>query len=144
MSIERTIERGRAAAERQMLDTFAAYAPSGRAVDPGTGMEGPGYTPRGTTHGKLQSQSRQGDTNTRTATVGSLERPVVEGGLHIPLSAPVPVAGAEGVGWEYECTDVAPASDPALVGRRWRVVDAPAKSFATARRLDVVEIPQEA
>jgi hypothetical protein len=30
--------------------------------------------------------------------------------------------------------------DPALLGRRFQVVSVPAKSFATARRLDVVEV----
>ena len=69
-------------------------------------------------------------------TVGGVERPVVEGGLHLPLDAELPA-----IGWHDICTAVGPSSDPALLGRRWEVVDVPAKSYATARRLDVAQIP---
>jgi hypothetical protein len=119
-------------AEATMQDTFTAYAYAWTKID---GLEEQTWTPQGTTRGKVSGRSRQGDTNTRTEDVGGVERPVVDGGLHIPLDAPVPERG-----WEYVCDAVGPASDPSLVGRRWRVVDVPAKSFATARRLDVVEV----
>lgn len=115
-----------------MLDTFTAYAYTWTTVD---GMEEQAWVAQGSTRGKVAGRSRQGDTNMRTETVGGVERPVVEGGLHIPLDALMPA-----VGWEYVCDAVGPASDPSLLGRRWRVVDVPAKSFATARRLDVVEV----
>jgi hypothetical protein len=52
----------------------------------------------------------------------------------------VPTAGDQGIGWEYLCTAVGAHDDPTLLGRRFLVVNAPAKSFATARRLDVVEV----
>jgi hypothetical protein len=70
-----------------------------------------------------------------------MERPVVEGGLHIPIDSPVPAVGKYGVGWEYVLTDLGPLTDPSLLNSRWLVVDAPAKSYATARRLDVVRLP---
>lgn len=128
------VERGRRAAEAQMLDTFTAYAYTWSTVG---GIEQQTWAAQGTTRGKAAGRSRESDPNTRTETIGGVERPVVEGGLHIPLTAPLPK-----IGWEYECTAVGPSSDPALLGRRWRVVDVPAKSHATARRLDVVEVPK--
>lgn len=122
----------RAQADSLMLDTFTAYAFETIEVD---GLDEQAWVEQYTTPGKVSGRSRDSDTNTRTVTVGGVERPVVDGGLHIPLDAPLPA-----IGWEYVCGAVGPASDPALVGRRWRVVDVPVKSFATARRLDVVEV----
>lgn len=126
----------RARADGMFLDTFTAYAFETITIDE---LQVQDWVGQGATSGKIAGPSAQaGDTNTRTVTVGGVERPVVEGGLHIPLSAPLPA-----IGWEYVCTAVGDASDPALLNRRWRVVDVPAKSYATARRLDVVEVPVE-
>jgi hypothetical protein len=127
-------------AESLMADTFTAYAPDGTTTD-AYGDEVPAYTPEGSTFGKVQGTTAR-DPITRTVVIGGVDRPVVEGGLQIPLSAPVPVAGPRGTGWEYVCTAVGPLSDPALLGTRWLVVNAPTKSYATARRLDVAEVPQ--
>lgn len=118
-----------------MTDTLAAYSPGPPGKD-ADGMEVPTTISQGSTFGKVSGRSRQGDTNTRYADVAGVSRPVVEGGVHIPLSAPVP-----SIGWTYVVTTVGPNSDPALQGRRYLVVDVPAKSHATARRLDVVEVP---
>lgn len=126
------LAQGRSAAESLMLDTFAAYSPTWTTVD---GLKVQSWVPQGSTAGKVSSRSRDSDTSTRFVTIGGVERPVLNGGLHIPLGAPLPA-----IGWEYVCTAVDAASDPSLLGRRWRVVDVPAKSFATARRLDVVEV----
>jgi len=124
-------------AESLMQDTFAAFEPTGRAATGPGGMEVTTFTPRGTTKGKAQAGSRQGgDVQTRTVRIGNVELPVIEGGLHIPIGSTVPA-----VGWEYECTVLGAASDPAMLNRRYRVVGVPAKSWATARRLDVVEVP---
>lgn len=122
------------AAEQEMVDTFTAYSPTTPTLD-ANGYEVPAFTSQGSTPGKVQARTRQGDTNVRTIRVGDVDRPVLEGGLHIPLSATVP-----SVGWEYACTAVGALSDPALLNRRYRVVDVPAKTYATARRLDVVLI----
>jgi hypothetical protein len=115
-----------------MLDDFTAYALTWTTVD---GIEEEAWTEQDVTRGKVSGRSRESDTNTRTVTVGGVERPVVEGGLHLPLDATLPA-----IGWEVVCTAVGPSTDPALLGRRWRVVDVPAKSYATARRLDVVSV----
>lgn len=128
------LTRGQQRAEALMLDTFEATATERTRVD---GFMQDTTVPKGTTRGTVSGRSREGDTNTRTAVVGGVERPVIEGGLRIPLGAPVPA-----IGWEYQLTILGPSTDPALLGRRWRVVDVPAKSYATQRRLDVVEVTQ--
>lgn len=123
-------------AESLYQDQFTAYAYTTARVD---GLDTRTWVEQDVTLGKVAGRAREGDTNTRTVAVAGDERPVVEGGLHISLTAVLPV-----IGWEYVCTWIGDETDPALLGRRWRVVDVPAKSYATARRLDVVEIPQEA
>ena len=119
-----------------MLDTFTAYGlPTWAATD---GIEAETRLTQYDTPGRVSGASAR-DTVTRLVTIGGVERPVLEGGLHIPITAALPADG-----WEFECVEVGPDSDPSLVGRRWRVVSTPAKSYATARRLDVVEVTQEA
>ena len=134
MSAGTAAARGRAAAADLYIDTFAAYSPNGTTLD-ANGYNVPAFASQGSTPGKVQARTRQGDTNTRTVAVGGVERPVLEGGLHIPVSATVP-----SVGWEYVCTAVGALSDPSLLNRRYRVVDVPAKTYVTARRLDVVQV----
>jgi hypothetical protein len=124
---------GQRRAESFMTLTLAASSPGGTTTD-ADGMETSDLSPEGTTPGKLQGSSAR-DAVTRSVSVGDVERPVVDEGLHIPLSAPLPK-----IGWQYEVTAVGPSDDPALLGRRFQVVSVPAKSFATARRLDVVEV----
>lgn len=125
----------RADAESLMTLTLTAYSPGGVTVV--DNLEVPGFTPEGTTVGKVQGSSQaQSQPYTRTEVIGGVERPVLEGGLHIPLSAPIPERK-----WEYQVTAVGPADDPALLGRRYWVASVPAKSYMTARRLDVVEVP---
>lgn len=128
------LARGRRAAEALMLDTFEAFTIERTTVD---GFKQDTDVSQGITRGKVSGRSAGADTDTRTVTVGGVERPVVDGGLHLPLDPMRPK-----IGWEFRCTAVGPGSDLSLLGRRWRVIDVPAKSYATARRLDVVEVPQ--
>lgn len=128
-------------AEEDMRDVFTAYAPDGTTVVDGLRVQA--YASRGETVGLVQGQSLVAKAPvTRTETIGGVARPVIDSGLRIPLSAPLPTAGDVGVGWEYECIRPHPRSDPSLLGRRYLVVNAPAMSLAAARRLDVVELPQ--
>lgn len=123
-----------------MVLTLQPYSPSGTTKD-ADGYDVPAYVTEEVTVGKVQGGARAGeDTPTRSVDVGGVERPVLSAGLHIPIDAPVPAAGGRGIGWEYEVIGVDNGADPALVGRRFLVVGVPAKSFATARRLDVVEL----
>lgn len=118
-----------------MVDTFDVFSPGGVTTD-ADGMETTGLTPEGSTIGLTGGGSvASRDQVTRTVFVGGVERPVVDGGLKIPISAPIPSRG-----WVYVCTAAGPGSDPQNVGRKWRVESVPSKTFATARRLDVVEV----
>lgn len=140
-AIEHALPELRLEAEARMQDMFVPYSPSGITTTDADGFEIPGYTTGTPTPGRIAGTSAASrDTNARTVTVGGSERPVLEGGLHIPISAAVPAVGEYGFGWEYLCTAVGPLSDPSLLNSRWLVVDAPAKSQATARRLDVVRL----
>lgn len=147
MSIDTYVEAGRRLAEEQMTDNFTAYAPTEQTVD---GLTVTAWAPQGTTSGKVNGTSVTGrDTVTRTVTIGGVKYPVIEGGLHIPLASFVVggvlqlVADETNVdaSWRLRCTALGPESDPALLDRWYAATNAPAKSRATARRLDVVEVP---
>lgn len=141
MPTDADVEFGQAMAESLMTLTLTAYEPSGFTTD-ADGYKVPSYTDRGTVSGKVQGGSQAGkDTQTRYVRIGDTERPVLEGGLHIPISATVPAAGEQrGLGWEYLVVGVNGLADVALLGRRYLVVEVPAKSLATARRLSVIEL----
>jgi hypothetical protein len=142
VSSSSAIVAGRQAAEAEMTLTLAAHSPTGATTTDPDGFEVPTFAPEGSTFGKVQGGGQSGkDTPTRYIRIGDVDRPVLSAGLHIPISAPVPVASEQrGQAWEYEVTAVGPVDDPALLGRRYMVVGVPAKSFATARRLDVIEL----
>lgn len=130
----------RAQAEARMQDTFTAYSPNGTTTD-ADGFEVPAYATEGTTPGRIAGPSTQSrDTNARTVTVGGMERLVVQGGLHIPVSAATPAMGEYGFGWEYVLSTLGPHTPAGLLNSRWLVVDAPLKSDQTALRLDVVRL----
>lgn len=137
--VELALPELRQQAESLMTEVFAVYEPGGTSVVDGLHVSG--FTPKGSTFGKLQGGSASTkDPADRYIRIGGVDRPILFGGLHIPIDATVPVAGEPGTGWEYEVTQVGCNSDPSLLGRRYVVVSVPAKSYATARRLDVVEV----
>jgi hypothetical protein len=137
VSVDPYLEQMRGDAESLMLDTFTAYAATTQRVD---GLNQTVWVEQYETPGKIAGRSRDSDTDGRTVRVGGVDRLVVEGGLHLPMS--IDPLDLPKVGWQFECSAVGPASDPSLLGRRWEVVDVPAKSYATARRLDVVEVTE--
>lgn len=149
-SLDARLARGRAMAESLMTDTGTAYRPTGRsAQDPDTGRELPVFdTLESDGVCKIQGTSAIGrDAQFRTVSIGGQELPVMQAGLHRPFSS-VPMQPGD----EWLITEAGPYSDPSLASRRYRVVPAvnpgsnvngPAKSFATARRYDVVELPQQ-
>ena len=122
--------------------TLRPYVPNGgRTVV--NEQEVDDYDVKASVVGKIKGTSaRNSDPEAQTVTIGGVEVPVVVGGLHIQISAAIPKAGAHGVGWEYVVTALGPTDDPALKGRRYLVTNSPAMSHATARRLDVAEVPQ--
>lgn len=116
----------RAEAESRMTATFRAESPTRERVD---GLMETVWTSQGETPGRLD------DPKDRDITVGGVERLTFDAVLHLPLSAPLPVAG-----WEYECIAVSAVDDPAMLGRRYRVVNVPVGSQKTARRVEVVDL----
>ena len=120
------LARGRQHAEARMSATFRAESPTRERVD---GLTETVWTPQGETPGRLD------DPKDRDITVGGIERLTFDAVLHLPLSAPLPVAG-----WEYECVAVSAVDDPAMLGRRYRVVNVPVGSQKTARRVEVVDL----
>lgn len=146
MSLGTALTAGRRAAESLMTLTLVAYAPDGTTTD-ADGYEHPGYRDEGTTPGRVQGATQRGDTNARYISVGGLDRPIITSGLQIPLgrfvydgALQITASEERGLGWEFEVTSTGPHDDPALLGRRYLVVDVPVKSHATMRRLDVVEV----
>lgn len=136
-----------ALAESLMTLTLTAYSPTDEPTTDADGYQVQGYADEGTTPGKVQSGSQAGsDSATRYVNIGGVDRPVLEGGLHIPLDRflfdglLIQPSEQRGRGWEFEVESIGPADDPALLGTRYLVVGAPVKSFATARRLDVVVV----
>lgn len=118
-----------------MIDTFTAYSP-GAPTTGADGMTEPTWVNEGSTKGKVRGQSLVAhDTAVGNAFVGLVYRSILQGTLHIPVSAPLPV-----IGWEYVCTAVGTGTDPALVGTRWRVANVPVETYMTARRCDVVRL----
>jgi hypothetical protein len=136
-TLDEVLARGRAAAESLMTTTFTMWVPGENTIGDDE-MTHAGFDIVGTVRGRLQDRGR--DTSIEFVEIGQIKRPVLREGLHIPIGAPVPTAGGPGEGWEYECTALGASDDPSLLGRRYRVIGAPAKSAATARRLDVVEL----
>lgn len=122
-------------AKSLLVDEFSAFEPVGHGVlNESTGVQETVFAPRGVgVVGKVQSRSRVGDAPTVVVNVAGQERPLIKNGLHLSFDATTP-----SIGWEYECTKA--GIDPALVGRRWRVVGFPARTWQTALRLDVVEV----
>ena len=131
-SIARALPRLRAHAESRMTATFRAESPTRERVD---GLMETVWASQGETPGRLSGPSRNSDVADRDITVGGIERLTFDAVLHLPLSAPLPVAG-----WEYECVAVSAVDDPAMLGRRYRVVNAPVGSQKTARRVEVVDL----
>ena len=137
-----SIQRGRQRAEAEMTLTVIPHEPNGYDTTGPGGSNVAKFIDHTPHIAKVQagSQTQGVDSPTRFETIGSVSRPVLTDGLHIPVSAPCPVAGLPGRGWEYSVDALGPDDDAALLTRRYRVVNAPAKSKATARRLDVVEV----
>lgn len=141
-AINGTLPRLRAEAEARMTLTLAAFEPTGDTTTDADGYNVLVYDPKGSVSGRIRGGSQSaGDSTTRYVNIGGVERPVLTGGLHLPIGSLVPVASEQrGVGWEYEVTELGPVDNPALLGRRFLVVGVSLVAQATALRLDVVEV----
>ena len=125
-----TLAELRTEAESLMLDTCKVERP-GKAVP-----DGRGGTTRPMTllyEGKCKAQHPPQAFET-TPEAGGHEFSVQSAQIHLPV-------GAVGARVNDVITVTASAHDPHLAGRTFRVSSPPAKSFASADRLGVVEIP---
>lgn len=133
------LEEHRADQESLMTLTLSASAPGISPTRDADGMTTTARIPKGQTVGRVSGQSGSAtDPYTREVQVGGVARPVIQGGLLIPVSATMPE-----IGWEYAVDAVGPDDDPGLKNRRYHIVSVPVKSGATVRRLDVVEVPND-
>ena len=133
------LEEHRADQESLMTLTLSASAPPTSQTRDADGMDTSARIPKGTTIGRLSGQSGSAtDPYTREVQVAGVARPVIQGGVLIPVSSPTP-----DIGWEYVIDAVGADDDPGLKNRRYHVVSVPVKSGATVRRLDVVEVPND-
>lgn len=124
----------RADAETLMVDTITWRRRTGRgAQNEGTGREEPGYETLFTCPCEITGRS-QGEVTGRTVTLGGVEYVVLEGGINIPVATGELRAGDEGV-----IATVAGTSDT-TVGDVYRIVGFGGRTWATKRRLDVVEL----
>ena len=144
MKAPRRLRAMQARAETLHTLTLAWYSPNGKTAAGADGMVRRAAKAEGTTRGKMQAPSQLPgvDTPTRMVKIGDTELPVLSGALHIGIRDLLDGAGALRlkIGWECTVAAVGADDDPALLGRKYRVVDVPVKSFSTARRIDVVDV----
>lgn len=129
MSAATALARGRAAAERLMVDACLIRRGTGTTTDPDTGVITPTYATVYT--GKCRVQ--QTAPNAREALVGEAEL------LMLPRQLQLPVTTSTGVRAGHLVTITASANDPDLVDREFVVRGEFAKSHATSRRLGIDE-----
>lgn len=131
MSATSALLRGRAAALALMTDAVAVTRlnPAGSTTDGETGVITAAYTT--VYSGAAKVQSRQ--VVARQANVGEAERWITHREVHLPVTA-------TGVQADDIVTVTASVLDPDLVGKVFHVRDVLDKSYATARRLGVVEV----
>lgn len=141
-----TLPELRAYAESLMTLTVLA---EGMGLGPdGEGIISKVPVSKGTSCAKVAGGSQAArDGRTRYVTVGGVTRPVLDGGLHLPLDSYL-VGGVLQIvcsedpaeAWRFTVTAAGCGVDPSMIGRKYQAISVPAKSFATARRLDVVEV----
>lgn len=130
--LDRAVEDFRTYAAASFKDTFTAYASERTKVD---GLNKTEWVMQGETLGKIPNKVSGSDaSNARTETIGSVERTVIEGGLHLPWDA------EPRVGMEYVLSELGPTTHPSMLNKRYRVIETHPTSRMTAWRLDVVDV----
>lgn len=127
------VMRGRQLAESLMADTCTITRQVGVVTDDLTGA----VTPTTSTVYTGQCRVQQSSQGMGSGTEAGQERVEL---LRSVVSIPVGAVGADQVRYGDVVTVGAAGLDPALVGRRLRVIDVQVKSMATARRLGCVEV----
>jgi hypothetical protein len=130
-SLSRALLRGRAAAERLMVDACTVERAGSPTVDPSTGVVTPAYT--ASYSGKCKVQAAAGVSSVGNPDAGERQWSVQQLQVHLPVSAPAASVGDR-------ITVTGSRFDPAIVGRVFTVTRLLHKSFATAQRLGVDEV----
>lgn len=123
----------RADAESLMVDTIAFRRPGATTTD-ADGLQVRGHTALFTTKCEVTGRG-QGEVAGRTVRIGEVEHVVLEGGINIPVTGGELRDGDEGV-----ITAIGPDTDQTVLGNVYRVVGFGGRTWATKRRLDVVEV----
>lgn len=129
MSAVSAINRGRVAAERLMVDTVTVQHRTGEVTDGELGTVTPTYATVYSGKAKVQRAAPSAaptDVGEASLLVGQLE-------VHLPIAV-------TGVVADDRITVTASVLDSALVGKTYKVRGVLEKSFATARRLAVIEV----
>lgn len=121
--------RGRAAAQRLMVDACVIKRQTGSSTDRDTGIITPTYTTIYTGICKVQAAAASAG----PSILGEAEVLIAELQLHIPVSA-------DTVQSDDIATITASVLDPKLVGRVFRIRALSHKTFLTARRFSLIEI----
>lgn len=129
MSAATALAKGRAAAERLMVDECAITRATGHALNEETGADESTYATVYT--GKCRVQA--GEVMAHNTDVAGREATFIRVSISVPLDADPALPGDL-------VTITAAAFDPQLPGRQFRVVGVLGKTHATARRLDVEEV----
>lgn len=122
------LARGRAAAERLMVDQCVVRRVTGTVTDPDTGRVTPTYTSVYEGRCRVQQQHVQA----RAVEPGEAHLLMLRLEVHLPMSVTGIAAGDE-------VAITASAHDPDLAGRTFVVRELAHKTHATARRLGVEE-----
>jgi hypothetical protein len=128
MSVASVLARGRAAAERLMVDTCTIRRKTGETTDPDTGHTTPTYAT--VYSGKCRFQ--QGDPQATRQDAGEASLLMLAMTVQVPMSV-------VGVQAEDEVLPTATAYDPDLLGRTFLVKALHHKTHATSRRLGLEE-----
>lgn len=126
------LTEGRALAESLMTDTATVRYKTSQTVQNARGQEEAVYAVRFTSKCKLQSNNRQAT----DPDVGGRRDPIDALEIHLPVSA-----GQVYEGDVVEITAVGSLSDVRSLGRKFVVASPMNKTYATATRLSVKELP---
>lgn len=127
--------RAQAASMMQDRLEFGTFTKGGQDAD--SGLEEPTFTAAFSTPGKIKGSPTGAVQNVRMVEVGGTERPVIDGGVHIPADR----AEVVRYGMFVRVVKVGPRSPRHLLGRVYRIEGESVTSNQTARRFDVVEVP---
>lgn len=130
MSAAGVLARGRAAAERNMVDACVITRRTGESTDPNSGVVTPTLITVYTGRCRIQA----GDPHAEPTDAGEAEVLLAQRVLQLPVATSTGIEAGDRV------TITASVNDPDLVNRQYVVRGEFAKTHATARRLGIQEV----